>query len=118
MYAKLSQPLQRAMDLNSEKGSSSSHLCIIMRLEISQLNGLNMYNNYHDVVIEPPLQPLTGQNVIPATANRQHDARTDIHAYGFWGHWQSAFFDVRFFHSNACTKLPQLYSYTIYLCCI
>ena len=39
----------------------------------------------HDVVIEPPLQPLTGENVVPATANRQDDARADIHARGFWG---------------------------------
>ena len=37
----------------------------------------------HDVVIEPPLQPLTGENVVPATANRQDDARADIHARGF-----------------------------------
>ena len=37
---------------------------------------------YHDVIIEPPLQPLTGENVIPATANRQDDARVDIHAHG------------------------------------
>ena len=55
----------------------------------------------HDVVIEPPLQPLTGENVLPATANRQDDARADIHARGFWDHQQSAFFDVRVFHPNA-----------------
>ena len=30
----------------------------------------------HDVV-EPPLQPLTGENVIPATVNRKDDARAD-----------------------------------------
>ena len=40
----------------------------------------------HDVVVKPPLQPLTGENVIPATANRQDDARADIHACGCWGH--------------------------------
>ena len=34
----------------------------------------------HDAVVEPPLQPLTGENVIPATANRKDDARADIHA--------------------------------------
>ena len=51
----------------------------------------------HDVVIEPPLQPLTGENVIPATANKQDDARAGIHAHGFWGCWQGAFFDVRVF---------------------
>ena len=55
---------------------------------------------FHDVV-EPLLQPLTGENVIPATANRKDDARADIHACGFWGCRQSAFFDVRVFHPNA-----------------
>ena len=34
----------------------------------------------HDVVIEPPLQPLTGENVISATANRQ----ADIYTCGFY----------------------------------
>ena len=47
------------------------------------------------------MQPLTGENIIPATANRQDDARADIHVRGFWGHRQSAFFDVRVFHPNA-----------------
>ena len=56
---------------------------------------------YHVVVVEPPLQPLTGENIIPATANRKDDARADIHARGFWGRRQSAFFDVRVFHPNA-----------------
>ena len=60
-----------------------SHLCVIMRLEAEWLGRV-----CHDVVIEPPL---TGQNVIPATANKQDDARVDIHARGFWGHQQSAF---------------------------
>ena len=35
---------------------------------------------------------LTGNN---------YDARADIHAHGFWGHWQSAFFDVRVFHPTS-----------------
>ena len=55
----------------------------------------------YDGVIEPPLQPLTGENVISATANRQDDARADIHACGFWGRQQGAFFDVRVFQPNA-----------------
>ena len=76
-----------------------SHLCVIMRSGILQLNGLNMYVMM--LYIEPPLQPLTGENVVPATANRQDDARADIHAPGFWGRRQSAFFDVRVFHPNA-----------------
>ena len=39
----------------------------------------------HDVAVEPPLQRLTGETIVPATANRQDEARADIHARGFWG---------------------------------
>jgi len=54
-----------------------------------------------DVSIEPPLQPLSGERLTPRTANQQDDARADIHARGFWGQQQSAFFDIRVFHPNA-----------------
>ena len=54
----------------------------------------------HDVITEPPLQPLTGESNVPATANKQDDTRTDIHARGFWGYQQSTFLDVRAFHLN------------------
>ena len=148
MYAKLSQPLQRAMDLNSEKGSSSwltvlpfrdlgfhltkrefwdaihlrygwtlpiipdhcvsgesgesfspdhSMICchggltFVRHNEIRDITAEWLERVCHDV-IEPPLQPLTGENVIPATANRQDDARADINVCGFWGYQQSAFF--------------------------
>ena len=155
VYAKLSQPLQRAMDLNSEKGSSSwltvlpfrdqgfhltkrefwdaihlrygwtlpnipdhcvcgecfspdhAMICCHGGLTFVSHNGIRDITDEwlervcHDVVIEPPLQPLTGENVVPATANRQDDARADIHARGFWVRRQSAFFDVRVFHPNA-----------------
>ena len=41
-----------------------------------------------DIAIEPPLQPLSGEVITPRSANRQNDARADIHAHGFWG-WHS-----------------------------
>ena len=47
------------------------------------------------------MQRLTGETIVPATANRQDEARADIHARGFWGRRQGAFFDVRVFHPNA-----------------
>ena len=50
---------------------------------------------------EPQLQPLSGENILPRTANRQEEARADIKAKGFWCRQQSAFFDVRVFHPNA-----------------
>ena len=55
----------------------------------------------HDVAVESPLQPLTGEAIVPASANRRDDARVDIHARGFWGRRQGAFFDIRVFHPNA-----------------
>ena len=36
------------------------------------------------------LKPLTGESIVPATANKQDDARVDIHARGFWSRRQSA----------------------------
>ena len=36
----------------------------------------------YDVAIKPPLQQLTGEEVVPATANRQDEARADIHSGG------------------------------------
>ena len=46
-----------------------------MRLETLQQSGLIMY----------VMMLLLDENVILATANRQDDARADIHARGFWG---------------------------------
>jgi len=67
----------------------------------------------NDVAIEPPLQPLSGEVLTPGSANRQDDARADIHARGFWGRRQSAFFDVRVFHPNAQSyrnvSIPSVY---------
>ena len=59
----------------------------------------------YDITIEPPLQQLTGETFIPATANWQDEARTDIRASEFQRCHQSAFF---VFHPNAPTKLSQL----------
>ena len=65
------------------------------------------------MALEPPLQPLTGEIIAPKTANRQDEARADIHARGFWGQRHSAFFDVGVFHPNTpsyCnTSVPSLY---------
>ena len=40
----------------------------------------------HDVVVEPPLQPLTGEALVPvsASANHRDDAHMDIHARDFY----------------------------------
>ena len=67
----------------------------------------------NDVAIEPPLQSLSGEVITPQSANQQDDARADIHAHGFWGRRQSAFFDIRVFHPNAQSyrnaSIPSVY---------
>ena len=67
----------------------------------------------HDVEKEPALQPLTGETIIPQSANRKDDARADIRTRGFWGRQQCAFLDIRVLHPNAQsyrnTNIPALY---------
>ena len=47
----------------------------------------------NDVSIEPPLQPVTGED----------ESRLDVKARGFYRHGQSAFFDIRVAHLNAAS---------------
>lgn len=65
-----------------------------------------------DVSIEPPLQPLSGEQLNPS-ANTEDSARLDIRANGFWESSQDAFFDVRVFHPFASsyrnTRLEAVY---------
>ena len=57
----------------------------------------------HDVgIIEPRLQPVTGEKFEQKTANREDGARLDIVAQDFRGRdRQRAFFDVRVFNPYA-----------------
>jgi len=63
----------------------------------------------HNVAVEPPLLSLDGEAIAPTSANRSDEARADVHATGFWGRWQGAFFDIRFFHPNAHRAQPALF---------
>ena len=58
----------------------------------------------YDVRIEPPLEPLTGEE-LPRNASREDEARLDIAARGFWQPSAMAFFDVRVFNPFAKTHL-------------
>ena len=58
----------------------------------------------YDVCIEPPLQPLSGENLPPGT-NVEDEARLDIKARGFWNRHEMAFFDVRIFNPYAKSYL-------------
>jgi len=62
-----------------------------------------------EVLIEPPLQPVTGESLRPGTT-LEDGARLDIAARGLWSPMEMAFFDVRVIHpeaeSNAKHKTP------------
>lgn len=71
----------------------------------------------HDVMIEPDLQPLTGETFQHKTAITTDEARLDIRAGGFWGtRSERAYFDVRVFNPQAKSHknkaIPTLFSQT------
>ena len=56
----------------------------------------------HDVMVEPYLQPLTGEVMANATSNSSEGARLDIAVNGFWGGcFEKTFLDVRLFNPHA-----------------
>ena len=80
----------------------------IRDLTVERLNQLCF-----DVAIEPPLQILSCEAIVPLTSNKQDEALSDIHAWGFWVRRQDIFFDVRIFHPNAPSyhnsSIPSIY---------
>lgn len=68
----------------------------------------------HDVEVEPKLQPLSGEQLQLASANRDPNARLDVKARGLWGGvFECAFFDVRIInpraHSNQTSSTTTAY---------
>lgn len=67
----------------------------------------------HNVAIEPPLQPVTGEQFSYLSANVEDGSRVDVVAEGFWNRGQKTYFDVRVFNPLAktysSTSLPQCY---------
>ena len=88
------------------KNFSADHamICPYSGLSISRHNEIRdittkwLTEVYTDVEKEPQLQPLTGETILPRSANKQEEARVNIRANGFWNKQQNAFFDVRVFH--------------------
>ena len=56
-----------------------------------------------DVQLEPALLPVTGES-LPASANSNDGARSDVSALSFWNPMCRAFFDVRVFNPMAQTN--------------
>ena len=56
----------------------------------------------NDVLVEPDLQPLTGEVLTNKTSNASEGARLDVSVKGFWGGRQErTFLDVRVFNPHA-----------------
>ena len=76
--------------------------------ELRDITAKCMSEVCHNVGVEPPLQPLTGEAMSYRTANIEDGARLDIMAQGFWGGDKvRAFFDVRVFNPFAHTYQNQ-----------
>ena len=75
-----------------------------------------------EVRIEPKLQPLSGEKIHLASANREDNARLDISANGFWGGQQErSMFDVRVFNpyapSNKSSPVRVRFRHSFFACC-
>ena len=57
-----------------------------------------------DVEKEPQLQPLTGETILPRSANKQEEARVDIRAKGFWNRQQNT---GSFTQTHRATETPK-----------
>ena len=55
-------------------------LTFILQNELRDLTVSWLHEVWHNLAVEPPLQPLTGEALFPTSANRRDDARADIHA--------------------------------------
>ena len=61
--------------------------------KVRDLTANLMAEVYHNVSIEPHLQPLSGEDLHGASANTEAGARLDVAACGFWGgRFDHAFF--------------------------
>ena len=52
-------------------------LTFICHNELKDLTASWLHEVYRDMAIEPPLQPLNGETVVPASANHRDDAWAD-----------------------------------------
>ena len=68
--------------------------------KLRDITGALLEEVCHDVAIEPILQPISDNNLVPSTANTNDGARLDVTARSFWSTDQKAFFDVRAFNPN------------------
>lgn len=56
---------------------------------------------FPDVEVEPPLQPLSGEEMAHASAVTDDEARSDVRVRGFWSKGRNAFFEFRVSYPHA-----------------
>ena len=84
---------------------------MIWHNEIKDFTAYLMLEVFHDVSVEPALQPLSGEKLSGAIANREDKARLDLSAKGFCGSRnERAFFDVRIFYPSAPSNIKSLWA--------
>ena len=66
-----------------------------LRHEVRDITAKPLSEVTSNVAIEPPLQPLSDEQLRLASAITDNEARLDIAADGFWSSHNRAFFDVR-----------------------
>ena len=89
---------------NSTNHAQSCHLggfTSIRHNELRDLTASMLQKVCHDVRIEPPLEPLTGETFAHRTANTAQEARLDISVRGLWVPYQKVFADVRVVNPGA-----------------
>ena len=70
--------------------------------EIRDITANLLTEIYHDVSVEPNLQPLTGEALAHRTSNVSEGARLDVSVNGFWGgRHEKTILDVRVFNPHA-----------------
>ena len=66
-----------------------------------------------DIVIEPILLPITGEQFNQRSTITGNEARLDISARGVWNPMDKTFFDIRVFHpgakSNTASDMASVY---------
>ena len=67
-------------------------LTFIRHNELRDLTAGWLQEVCYNVAVEPPFLPLNGETIVPVSAIRNDEAHADVHATGFWGRRQGAFF--------------------------
>lgn len=90
----------QAFSIDHALSCVSGGYSVLRHNELRDLTATLLNEVCHDVELEPPLEPLRGEQL--SRGNTSAEARLDIHARGFWGNrFTRTLFDVRVFHPNA-----------------